>query len=167
VQSEDHIEATLDKVAQAGITIVSLPMCNLYLQDRVPQRTPRRRGVTLLHEMQARGIAVAVASDIVRDPFFGYGDLDMLEVFSQAARIAHLDRPVDPWPALITRTPAQAMGINAGVLKAGAAADLVICEGRSFDEVLSRPQARRVVLRNGRAIATTPPDYRELDSIFQ
>jgi cytosine deaminase len=59
------------------------------------------------------------------------------------------------------------MGINAGVLTAGAAADLVICEGRSFDEVLSRPQARRVVLRNGRAIATMPPDYRELDSIFQ
>ena len=55
---------------EAGIAVVSLPMCNLYLQDRVPGRTPRRRGVTLLHEMAARGIPVALASDNCRDPFF-------------------------------------------------------------------------------------------------
>jgi cytosine deaminase len=161
------VAATLDKVARAGIAVVSLPMCNLYLQDRVSGRTPRRRGVTLLHEMQARGIAVAVASDNVRDPFYGYGDLDMLEVFTQAARIAHLDRPIDPWPALITRTPAQLMRLDGvGVVKAGGGADLVICQGRGFDEVLSRPQCRRVVLRAGKAIDSTPPDYRELDSLF-
>ena len=41
---------------------------------------PRWRGVTLLHEMTARGVPVAVASDNTRDPFYAYGDLDMLEV---------------------------------------------------------------------------------------
>jgi cytosine deaminase len=58
------------------------------------------------------------------------------------------------------------MGIPAGVVKTGARADLVICEGRGFDEVLSRPRANRIVLRNGRAIDTTLPDYRELDHLF-
>jgi cytosine deaminase len=166
IQPAAIIDMTLEKVQQAGIAVVSLPMCNLYLQDRVPGRTPRQRGVTLLHELQARGIAVAVASDNVRDPFYGYGDLDMLEVFTQATRIAHLDRPVDPWPAAITCTPARLMGCDGGVIKPGALADLVICEGRSFDEVLSRPQARRVVLRRGAPIDTVPPDYRELDHLF-
>ena len=74
-------------------------------------RTPRWRGVTLLHEMQARGIPVAVASDNTRDPFYAYGDLDMLEVFREATRIVHLDHPVGDWPQAVTATPAKIMGL--------------------------------------------------------
>lgn len=32
------------------------------------------------------GIPVAISSDNVRDQFYAYGDLDMLEVFTQASR---------------------------------------------------------------------------------
>ena len=42
---------------RAASRIVSLPMCNLYLQDRAAGRTPRRRGLTLVHEIRARGIS--------------------------------------------------------------------------------------------------------------
>ncbi len=34
VQSDDEIQKTIETVKEAGISIVSLPMCNLYLQDR-------------------------------------------------------------------------------------------------------------------------------------
>ena len=166
VQADEGAAATLRKLKAAGVSISSQPMCNLYLQDRQPQRTPRLRGVTLLHEMRACGIPVALASDNTRDPFYGYGDLDLLETFTQAVRIAHLDRPIGDWPAAVARTPAAIMGLEAGVIRAGAKADWIICEGRTFDEVLSRPQSRRIVLRNGRPIDTTPPDYRELDDLF-
>ena len=166
VQADDIAAATLRKLKAAGVSISSQPMCNLYLQDRQPQRTPRLRGVTLLHEMRACGIAVALANDNTRDPFYGYGDLDLLETFTQAVRIAHLDRPIGDWPAAVARTPAAIMRLEAGVIRAGATADLIICEGRTFDEVLSRPQSRRIVLREGRPIDTTPPDYRELDDLF-
>jgi cytosine deaminase len=84
-------------VAEAGIDIVVLPMCNMYLQDRVPGRTPRWRGVTLVHEMRGAGIRVSVASDNTRDPFYAYGDLDMVEVWREATRILHLDHPFDDW----------------------------------------------------------------------
>ena len=141
VQPDDLAASTLKKLRAAGVSISSQPMCNLYLQDRQPRRTPRLRGVTLLHEMRARGIPVALASDNSRDPFYGYGDLDLLEVFTQAVRIAHLDRPIGDWPAAVSRTPARIMGLEAGVIRAGAAADLIICEGRTFDEVLSRRRA--------------------------
>ena len=77
VQADEIASATLRKLKAAGVSISSQPMCNLYLQDRQPQRTPRLRGVTLLHEMRACGIAVALASDNTRDPFYGYGDLDL------------------------------------------------------------------------------------------
>lgn len=155
---------TLDLIRAAGIAVVSLPMCNLYLQDRAPGRTPRRRGVTLLHEMAARGIPLALASDNCRDPFYAYGDHDMLEVLREATRIAHLDRPLGDWPRAVTRTPAELMGLpQAGVIRIGAPADLVLFRARSATELLSRPQSDRIVLRAGGRIDTTLPDYRELD----
>ena len=167
VQPADYVATVLDLLAEARIAIVSLPMCNMYLQDRHAGRTPRWRGVTLLHEMRARGIAVAVASDNTRDPFYAYGDLDMVELFREAVRILHLDHPFADWPALIGRNPAAIMGLpDRGVIRAGAPADLVVMEGRRFSEVLARPQARRIVLRAGRPIDTTPPDYAELDALF-
>ena len=35
-QEQDRAFRTLDLVAEAGIAVVTLPMCNLYLQDRAP-----------------------------------------------------------------------------------------------------------------------------------
>jgi cytosine/creatinine deaminase len=162
-QGEDEAKTTIDRVARAGIAVVSLPMCNMYLQDRAAGRTPRRRGITLLHELKAAGVEVVLASDNTRDPFHAYGDLDMLEVYRDATRIAHLDHPVGDWPCAITSTPASVMGIDAGRLRRGAPADLVLLRARSWTELLSRPQSDRAVLRAGRPIDTTLPDYRELD----
>lgn len=163
-QAPDRVRRTLDRVAEAGIAIVSLPMCNLYLQDRVAGRTPRLRGVTLVHELEARDIPLAFASDNCRDPFYAYGDHDLLEVFREAVRIAHLDHPIGDWPAAVTVTPANVMGLpDHHGLAPGMIADLLIFEGRDWSEVLSRPQSGRVVLRSGRRIDTIVPDYRELD----
>lgn len=167
VQPDEVVKETLSLCADAGIAVVSLPMCNLYLQDRTPGRTPRWRGVTLLHEMKASGIPVSVASDNCRDPFYGFGDHDMMEVFTQAVRIAHLDRPYADWPRAVAATPASIMGLSdRGMIRVGVPADLVLFRARSMSELLSRRQADRVVLRRGRAIDTALPDYRELDDLF-
>jgi cytosine deaminase len=168
IQPADVVAETLDLVVEAGLAVVSLPMCNLYLQDRVPGRTPRWRGVTLLHELKARGIRLAVASDNCRDAFHGYGDHDMLEVFREATRIGHLDRPYTDWPRAVTTTPADLMGLaDAGRIGPGQPADLVLFKGRNFSELLSRPQADRVVLRHGRAIVRELPDYGDLDDLVE
>ncbi|WP_192360502.1 cytosine deaminase [Mesorhizobium mediterraneum] len=159
---------TLDKVAKAGLAVVSLPMCNLYLQDRRGDNTtPRWRGVTLLHEMKARGIPVAVASDNTRDPFYAYGDLDMLEVYRMATRILHFDHPVGDWPQAVTATPAKVMRLDSfGTLAAGGAADFVVFRGRNWTELLSRPESDRIVVRDGRTIERQLPDYAELDDLM-
>jgi len=167
LQPETHARETIRLVAEAGIAVVVLPMCNLYLQDRVSGRTPRWRGVTLVHEMRAAGIPVSLASDNARDPFYAYGDLDMLEVYREATRILHLDHPVGDWPRAVTATPAAALGLRgAGRLRRGAPADLVLFRARGMSELLSRPQADRVVLRAGRLLDATPPDWRELDALL-
>ncbi len=166
VQSPEVVAETLDLVKQAGIGIVSLPMCNLFLQDRQPNRTPRGRGVTVLQELKQHGIPATVASDNCRDPFYGFGDHDMLEVFTQAVRIAHLDMPYGDWPCAVTKTVADLIKLpNVGRIGVGLPADLILFKGRSFSELLSRPQHDRIVLRNGKAIDTTLPDYAELDDL--
>lgn len=167
-QPEQDVLATLDKVAKASIAVVSLPMCNLYLQDRrQDETTPRWRGVTLLHEMKARGIPVAIASDNTRDPFYAYGDLDMLEVYRESTRILHLDHPVADWPRAATATPAEIMRLDeTGILAEGGPADFIVFRGRSWTELLSRPESDRIVVRDGRAIERDLPDYSELDDLM-
>ncbi|MDW8443812.1 MAG: cytosine deaminase [Acetobacteraceae bacterium] len=166
LQPDAVIEETIRLVRDAGIAVVSLPMCNMYLQDRVRGRTPRWRGVTLLHELAAAGVPVSVASDNCRDPFYAYGDHDMVEVFQSAVRIAHLDAPLGRWPEAVTTTPAEVMGLaQRGRIRPGAPADFVLFRARFWHELLARRQADRIVVRSGRAIDTTLPDYRELDAL--
>ncbi|GAA5077661.1 cytosine deaminase [Roseibacterium beibuensis] len=170
VQDEARAMDTLDLVAKAGIDVVSLPMCNLYLQDRTPEgtvRTPRRRGVTLVHEMRARGIRVSFSSDNTRDPFYAYGDMDMIEVMREATRIGHLDHSRADWVTSFLTDPAATCGFDAPSLEVGAPADLVICRARSWTELFARPQADRIVLREGRQIDRTLPDYSELDDLME
>ncbi len=167
VLAEAEAAETLDLVARAGIDVVSLPMCNMYLQDRQAGRTPRYRGVTLVHEMRARGINVSFASDNTRDPFYAYGDLDMLEVMREATRIAHLDHAGDDWPCAFVTNPARACRFAAPSLAPGAPADLVITRARSWTELFARPQSDRIVIRNGAQIDRSLPDFSELDHLMR
>ena len=166
-QEENLAMDTLDLVAKAKIDVVSLPMCNLYLQDRHAGRTPRGRGVTLVHEMKARGINVSFASDNTRDPFYAYGDMDMLEVMRMATRIAHLDHSDFDWVQSFSQTPAEVCDFPDLSLAHGTTADLVIFNARNWNELYSRPQSDRIVLRNGIAIDRTLPSYSELDLLLE
>jgi cytosine deaminase len=173
VQDEHTVRTTIDRVAEAGIAVVSLPMCNLYLQDRdaAGQRTPGRRGVTLVHELRAAGVPVAIGSDNTRDPFYAYGDLDGLEVLREGARIIHFDHPQErawQWSRMVNADAARIAGFGyKGEIAVGAPADLVLFRARNWTELLSRPQSDRVVYRAGTAIDTTLPDYRELDDLME
>lgn len=164
LQGEDDRTRVIERLGEAGMAVVSLPMCNMYLQDRQPGRTPRWRGVAPLHELDAAGIPVLVASDNTRDPFYAYGDLDMLEVYREATRILQFDHTARPWERLLSAAPADIMRLDGGgVIRAGMTADLVLTSARTWNELNARPQMDRIVLVGGRPIDRTLPDYRELD----
>jgi cytosine deaminase len=167
LQTAEFATETIRLCAEAGIAIVSLPMCNMYLQGRAPSQTPRWRGVTLAHEFAASGVPVSFASDNCRDPFYAYGDYDLIEVYREAVRIAQLDHPFGLWPRSVGATPAASLGLaDHGTIRAGAAADLILFRARGMTELLARPQSDRAILRAGRSIDTAPPDYRELDRLL-
>jgi len=174
LQTDEFIRDTMDACKEAGIDIVSLPAVNLYLQARgpfggnEPRRTPRWRGVTLLHELKGHGLNVAIGGDNVRDPFHGYGDHDMLETFTNAVKIAHLDHPHGDWIRAVTAVPAGIMQLKQfGHVGRGTPADLIVLRARDYSEMLSRFQADRVVIRRGKGIDTTLPDYRQLDDLVR
>lgn len=165
--SEDEAANVIACVASAGIAIISLPTVNMYLQDRADAVTPRWRGVTAVKELQAAGIRVAVAGDNCRDPFYAYGDHDMLDTWRQAVRILHLDHPYGDAAGLAGPVPAGIMGLEAGAIGPGRQADLMILEAWTLDQVIARPHADRLIIRAGRAAAHRPPSYRALGIEFR
>jgi cytosine deaminase len=167
VQDDDQVLRTIELVAKARINIVTLPTVNMYLQDRVSARTPRWRGVTLVKELRAAGVRVAMAGDNCRDPFYAYGDHDMLDTFRQGVRILHLDHPHGDAPALAAHVPASIMGLPQGLIETGRPADLIVLNARSMNELIARPQADRIVLRAGRRQSLVLPDYAELDFVAE
>jgi cytosine deaminase len=162
-QPEAEVDRTLDLVAEAGIAIVTLPTVNMYLQDRTAGRTPRWRGVTVVHEMKKRGIRVAAAGDNCRDSFYAYGDHDMLDTFREAVRTLHFDHPLTGAPALVGPTPAAFGGFAGhGRIAVGAPARLIVLNARSINEIVSRPQSDRIVIDRGERLKAKAPDYSEL-----
>lgn len=166
VQDDSQVDQTLDLVARAGLAVVTLPMLNLQLQDRYPGRTPRRRGITLVHEMRARGIPVAIGCDNVRDPLYPYGDHDMFEMYRDATRIGQLDAPIGAWPRSVTTIPRSIMGLPEQLICAGHPADFILFSARTYSELLARPQSDRIVIRNGRPSTVRLPDFAELDDVM-
>ena len=164
----------IDRVAEAGIAVVSLPMCNMYLQDRVttrPAPCARRAGAAspCCTSSGRRGVPVAVASDNTRDPFYAYGDLDMVEVFREAVRIAHFDHPFGAWAgAPSPAAPAAIVGRAGPRHRRGRRARRPRALPRPHLDRTARPPAGRPHGAARRQAPSTArlPDYRELDDLM-
>lgn len=178
VQDPERARETLELVKAAGIALISLPLCNSYLQGRhrVPTqsdggpgvsgrpRTPRWRGLTLIHEAMDAGIKVACASDNVRDAFYAWGDYDLFEVLNESIRIGHLDTRLADAAGVVTTGPAAVMGLpDHGRIVVGARAELVVTTAATWNEFLARPSQSRRRLISGETFRTVEaPDFAEL-----
>ena len=157
-QDESLALATLDAVARVPITLVSLPITNLLLQDAQIGRTPRQRGLTLVQEARERGIPLLIASDNVQDAFCAVGSYDPVEALAAGVLAGQLAPAFDTWSETLcradwlTRAPAAA-----APALAGGRADLVVFTRADAQGWPSRAQDR-VVLRDGRVAAGRVPD---------
>jgi cytosine/creatinine deaminase len=147
-QPESQALATLDAVARVPITLVSLPITNLLLQDAKTGRTPRLRGLTLLKEARERGIPLLIASDNVQDAFCRVGSYDPVEALAAGVLAAQLGRPFDVWSESICRADWLSRDSTGAPTLVGAPADLVIFTGTDARGWPSRA-VPRTVLRAG------------------
>jgi cytosine deaminase len=166
VQEPGRQRSTIALVKAANMSVVSLPLCNLYLQDRRGEgfpRTPQWRGLTLVHDLLDAAVPVACASDNVRDAFHAFGDFDAAEVYLQAVRLAHLDSRLGESVRVVTTAAADIVGRpDMGRVAPGAAAHLVVFPAKSFSEFLSRPGSRRRLVDGENIREARPPGYEEL-----
>ncbi|HEY5079767.1 MAG TPA: cytosine deaminase [Opitutaceae bacterium] len=173
VQSPERSAQTIALVREAGIGIISLPLTNLHLQGRArgpkpagaafgPPRTPQWRGLTLLHECIEAGVTVACGGDNVRDAFIGWGDFDMVEVYVESVRLAHLDTRLAFSPAVVTTGPARIMGLKGyGLIAPGSPADMIVFSARRLYALLARPSTPRRLIHGEEFRDAALPDFDE------
>ncbi|MEP1943892.1 MAG: amidohydrolase family protein, partial [Sulfitobacter sp.] len=143
-------DAALDLIAASGLAVVSLPQTNLFLQDRKTGSTPRHRGLTLIHELRARGVPVAIGTDNVGDAFFPFGDYDLLALLAGQVAAGQLDSDLGGWMQAITDVPARALGItDTGRIAPDQRADLMLLPAQNWTEILATKPDQRYIIRDG------------------
>jgi cytosine deaminase len=155
----DQARRAIDLVREAGITVVSLPSANMYLQGRDDSGCIRR-GITSVRELLQAGVPVACGSDNVQDPFNPFGRGDLLLVANLFAHAAHLGSPSEQACVLraITAVPAAAVGYATYGLCVGAPADFVVFDTNDPAGLLPLVPPRRYVVKAGKVVATTRID---------
>ena len=152
MQSPDVQRRVSELTAAAGISVITLPQTNLFLQGRnYPQSAPR--GLTAIGPLRAAGVTVAAGADNVRDPFNSMGRSDPLETAALLVMAGHL-LPSDAYELVSTEGRA-AMGLPAVDIAVGAPAELVAVLGGSVAEAVARADQQRMVWHRGVLVAST------------
>ena len=146
--AQSDAERVMDRVAEAGIHIVTLPACNLVLQGRGLHPAPR--GLTRVKELLERGVNVVAGTDNVQDPFQPLGNYDLLAAAHLTALGAHLttDPELREVYAMVTSRAARVLGQSAE-LEVGARADFVVLGAQSVLEAVRGVPERLAVFRAG------------------
>ncbi len=151
LRSDQELDLILSNAKAAGAALVALPTSNLYLQDRLGGKSPKLRGIAPIKEAQSAGLDVLLASDNVGDAFYPYGDYDPLAILRLAATVSHISP--EQWLGSITLVAARICGSTKVVpIEAGQPANLTWHDASTLNEMISRPQTRRIVMRAGKPI---------------
>ena len=166
-QPETQQRATAERVAEAGVGVVTLPHTNLYLQGR--GTSPMPRALTAIGALRDAGVAVAAGADNVQDPFNPLGRLCPFETAALMI-LANHDLPTAAWAAVSTDaarvvggrrhtaehgTPAQ-MPVGLAV---GAPANLLAVPSRSVREAVAwAPGATPCVAPRRRTVSIARSD---------
>jgi cytosine/creatinine deaminase len=151
---DEYAQRVMDKVAEAEITVVTNPMINLYLQGRGDSQ-PVRRGITRVKELLQAGANISCGLDDVKNIFFPFGRMDMLEVALVTALTAHLSTPAEIQTAfdMPRQRAAQALRLADYEIQAGAPANFTLFAATNAQDALRLQPPRRYVVRGGRILA--------------
>jgi cytosine/creatinine deaminase len=146
-------ERVIEKVRRAGITVITNSPVNLVIQGHGSER-PVRRGIALVRELLDAGANVTCGQDDMRNMFYPFGQMDMLEVANFVAHAAHLSSPAHIQAAfdMPRYRAARALRLSGYGVHVGAVANLVLIEAGSAAEALSRQPARPYVIREGQVL---------------
>ncbi|MXP21310.1 amidohydrolase family protein [Gordonia sp. HNM0687] len=148
--------ADLQRVARtltrASVSVIALPITNLYLQGRHGP-SAGRRGITAIDALRDAGVLVAAGADNVRDPFNPVGRADPLETAALLVAAAH--QSPDTALELVTDSARAVLGLEPAGPQVGARADFLAVRGTDVVDTIATAPADRVVIVNGAIVART------------
>lgn len=149
-------EEAIALCARAGVSVIALPSCNMFLMGR-GDRGLVRRGVTRIAELEQAGVNVAIASDNIRDPFRPFGNGDPLEEALLACQILSrgTERGFRSVLDMITVNAARTSGRPDADLSVGRRADVVLLDAPDAKQAVIENAARLLVVKDGRVVAGT------------
>lgn len=143
--------AAAERVAAAGIGVVTLPHTNLFLQGR--GTAPMPRALTAVAALRDAGVTVAAGADNLQDPFNPLGRACPFETAGLMVLASHV-LPNEAWQmvsgasrCVLERTDADDVLDGLAV---GARADLLSVPGDSVREAIAFGPSDRWVWRHGR-----------------
>jgi len=151
------VSKILDLMLESRVNAVANPLINITLQGR-HDAYPKRRGMTRVKEMMARGINVSFGHDCVMDPWYALGTHDMLEVAHMGLHVGHMTGIEETRACFraVTVNGARTLGLEDYGLEVGCNADMVILQATDAVEALRTRATRLYVIRRGRIVASTP-----------
>lgn len=145
-QSEVDINRTSEKVAKAGITVVALPLTNLFLQGRETASSVPR-AITPTRILRRHGVRVAAGGDNLQDPFNPIGRGDPLETAALMVLAAH-ESPSDAYEMVATNSH-HVIAPASSFLNVGDKADFVGLPATNVREAIAMGPPDRTVVYGG------------------
>jgi cytosine deaminase len=138
--------------AAAGVSVITCPIANLYLQGRgTPTLTPR--GLTAIGALQASGVTLAAGGDNIQDCYIPVGRADPLLTAQYLVVGGQL--PSSEALELVSAAARKVMGLPEITVAAGAPADLVAVDVRTPAEAIATATPQRLVFRHGELVYRT------------
>lgn len=150
----DDARRVIAGFAQAGISVITLPTANLFLQGREAETLPPR-GLTRVKELVQAGVRVAAATDNIQDPFVPVGTGDMLEIARWTLLAGHLGTTeLGRAFTMVTQAPAEIMGFGKDYgIHEGARADLIVSDAEDAEDLVASGPPLHCVLLEGRPVS--------------
>lgn len=147
---DSHAARVIDLLAEAKISVVTNPGVNLHLQGRF-DRYPKRRGLTRVRELLARGIRCAAGQDCIRDPFYPMGNGHMLDQAFLLVHADHLSTPPQIMQAfeMVCGMAGEIVSGRKYAIQPGIAANLAVFDADSVGELVRVRPTPRAMLRRG------------------
>ncbi|MCA9834697.1 MAG: amidohydrolase family protein [Thermomicrobiales bacterium] len=153
----EALKPIAEGMAQAGISVFSLPATDLHLGGRGDTHNVRR-ALTPIRFLRSHGVNVSLASNNIRNAFTPYGNGDLFQIALLGIAGGHLGG-ADDLPHvidMITTCPADALGYgDAYGVEVGKPADLIMVDSRKRADAIIDLATKLIVMKRGKVLVRT------------
>lgn len=150
VYPDDEAARVIDKVRQAGIGVIILPIANLQMLGGNGV-TPVNRGSSRAKELLAAGVNVSAGADNMYDIWFRFNRMDPIDTayITCLSTGMRTDAEVREAFEMTTSRPARLLGIEGYGVAVGCRADLVVHSASNLVDMFRNIPSRRCHIKGG------------------